>query len=59
MTGRKLIVESTLKPILAEEGMRIGSSFYTELEEKVRIMISNACTRARENHRTTVMERDL
>lgn len=59
MTGKKLIVEYNLKPIIAKEKMRVSKDFFITLENKMKAQITEAIKKALANQRTTVMGRDL
>ncbi len=52
-----LIVKSNIKEVTGE--MSVSGDFAEELEKKVVQLIKDACRRAQENNRRTVMSKDL
>lgn len=56
-----LIVVSRVKEVakLDDKPLNVSADFYTRLEEKVKEIILEACKRARENKRNTVMGKDV
>lgn len=58
---KSLIVKSQVKEHakLDNKPLSVSEEFYRALEEKVRKLIEEACKRAKQNSRNTVMERDL
>ena len=56
-----IIVKSGIKElaVVEEKAMNVSSDFAVKLADKVKQMIKEACIRAKENHRTTVMAKDL
>lgn len=59
--GTSLVVRSQLKNYakIDEKQINISADFFVELNRKVEQMIREACKRARQNNRNTVMARDL
>jgi len=53
----KLVIRSNLKAIIKD--LRIGVDFPAALDKKVEEIILKAVERAKANHRTTVLPRDL
>ena len=58
---KSVTVKSQVKELAKIDGkpLSVAEEFYTELEEKVRRDIENACKRAKLNSRNTIMARDL
>lgn len=58
---KSLIVRFQVKEAAQIDGKKINVSedFYTELEKKVKVLIDEACKRAKQNSRNTVMGRDV
>ncbi len=57
-----VIVHTQVKEAVQGTGLgvdNISADFYERLEEKVRSLISEACRRAKENGRKTVMGKDV
>jgi len=59
--AKTLIVASRVKELAKNEGrqLNVASNFSDELTKKVEKMIAEACSRAVQNGRTTVMPKDL
>ena len=59
--GTSLVVRTQAKELCRFDGkeLNVAGNFYERLNKKVEELIKNACTRAKENNRNTVMERDL
>jgi len=59
--GTSLVVHSQIKKLAVVESkaLNISSDFYTTLNNKVEHLIADACRRAKENNRNTVMGRDV
>ena len=58
---KSLIVKSNIGEYAKVDGKRLNVSedFYARLQEKVEILIKDACARATQNGRNTVMGKDL
>lgn len=58
---KHLVVRSNLKDYakVNERPLNISTDFYEKLNEKLITIIKEACTRAKENNRNTVMGKDL
>lgn len=58
---KSVIVKSQVKELAKIEGkpLSVAEEFYKALEEKVKKDIENACKRAKQNSRNTIMARDL
>lgn len=58
---KSVIVKSQVKELAKIDGknLSVAEEFYKALEEKVNKDIENACKRARQNSRNTLMARDL
>lgn len=58
---KSVIVKSQVKELAKLDGksLSIAEGFYKALEDKARKLIEDACRRAKQNKRNTVMERDL
>ncbi|MBI2659592.1 DUF1931 domain-containing protein [Candidatus Woesearchaeota archaeon] len=58
---KSVIVKSQVKDLAKLDGkeLSVAEEFYKALEEKVRKDIENACKRAKQNSRNTIMARDL
>ncbi len=57
---KSIIVHVQVKEEATKAGMpNVSKDFYTELESKVKDVISKACNRAKRNNRTTVMGKDV
>ncbi len=57
---KSLIVHVQVKEAATQVGMHnVSADFYTELEKKVKQLIEESCMRAKKNHRTTVMGKDV
>jgi len=56
-----LVVRSNIKDYakVNERTLNISTDFYQKLNEKVIVIIKEACKRAKENNRNTVMGKDL
>ena len=55
-----LIVRTQLKEIVKDYGINnISEGFIDKLEEKVKILITESCNRAKENNRKTLMGKDV
>ncbi len=56
-----LIVKSKIRDCAEIDGKHynISSDFADALNEKVKILIKDACKRTRDNNRNTIMPRDL
>jgi histone H3/H4 len=56
-----LVVRSNIKEHakVNERTLNISTDFYEKLNEKVISMIKEACRRAKENNRNTVMGKDI
>lgn len=61
MTGKTLVVRSNIKEYAKanETSLFVAGDFGDRLQEKVIRLIKDACKRAKENQRNTVMGRDL
>ena len=59
--AKSVIVKSQVKELAKLDGkeLSVAEEFYMALEEKVKKDIENACKRARQNSRNTIMARDL
>lgn len=57
--ARKYIVEFNIREELHKHKLNISPGFFTKLESEVKKLVAGAAKRAVENHRTTVMERDV
>ena len=59
--GKTVIVRSNLKHYahFGEKPLFISSDFAERLDEKVKGLIKEACKRAKENQRNTVMGKDI
>jgi len=59
--GTSLVVRTQAKALCTFNGKEINVSgdFYEKLNKRVETMIKEACARAKENNRNTVMGRDL
>lgn len=58
---KHLIVRSNIKDYakINDRALNISTDFYEKLNEKVISIIKEACKRAKENNRNTVMGRDI
>ena len=58
---KSVIVKSQVKELAKLDGkpLSVSEEFYKELEDKVKKLIEDACKRAKQNQRNTVMARDL
>ena len=58
---KSVIVKSQVKELakIDGKGLSVAEEFYKELEEKVKKQVEDACKRAKQNSRNTVMARDL
>ncbi|MBI2541401.1 DUF1931 domain-containing protein [Candidatus Woesearchaeota archaeon] len=58
---KSVIVKSQVKELakLDNKPLSVADEFYNALEEKIRKDIEEACKRAKQNSRNTVMARDL
>lgn len=58
---KSVIVKSQVKELAKIDGkpLSVSEEFYKALEEKNRKMVEEACRRAKQNSRNTVMARDL
>ncbi|MBI3027489.1 hypothetical protein HYY70_05225 [Candidatus Woesearchaeota archaeon] len=58
---KSVIVKSQVKELAKIENkpLSVSEEFYTALEEKTKKVIEEACKRARQNSRNTIMARDL
>ena len=59
MYKNKLVVEVRVKEIAHKEKVNVGIDFLKGLQECNEAIIKNAVKRAKENHRTTIMARDI
>jgi histone H3/H4 len=59
--AKSVIVKSQVKELAKLDGkeLSVAEEFYKALEEKVRKDIEQACKRAKQNSRNTLMARDL
>ena len=59
--GTGLIVRSQIKNYakVGEKRLSVSSDFYEALEKKVAKLVEEACVRAIENNRNTLMSRDV
>ena len=59
--AKSVIVKSQVKELAKLDGkeLSVAEEFYKALEEKVNKDIENACKRAKQNSRNTIMARDL
>lgn len=59
--GKSVIVVSNIKEHAKfnEKSLNVSEDFYQKLNEKVILKIKEACKRAKENHRNTVMGKDI
>jgi histone H3/H4 len=59
--AKSVIVKSQVKELAKIENkpLSVADEFYKALEEKVKKDIENACKRAKQNSRNTLMARDL
>lgn len=58
---KSLIVRSNMKSYarVNERPLNISTDFYEKLNEKVISLVKDACRRAKENNRNTVMGKDI
>ena len=58
---KSIIVRSQVKELAKVEGkaLNVSGDFYTSLDEKVKNVIEEACKRAKQNNRNTVMGKDV
>ena len=58
---KSVIVKSQVKELAKIDGkeLSVAEEFYKALEEKNKILIEEACKRAKLNSRNTIMARDL
>ena len=58
---KSVIVKSQVKELAKVDGkdLSVAEEFYKALEEKVKELVEDACKRAKQNSRNTIMERDL
>ena len=56
-----LVVRSNIKNYakVNERALNVSTDFYEKLNQKIILIIKEACTRAKENNRNTVMGKDL
>ena len=56
-----VIVKAKVKEYAKFEGkpLNVSSDFFPALDEKVKKLIEQACKRAKENFRNTIMKKDL
>jgi histone H3/H4 len=52
-----LVVRSKIKE--TAKGMNVAGDFAESLNERVRVLVKEACRRAKENGRSTIKPRDL
>ncbi|MBU0628737.1 MAG: DUF1931 domain-containing protein [Nanoarchaeota archaeon] len=59
--GKSVIVRSNIKEYakVNEKSLNVSTDFYERLNEKVIALIKEACKRAKENSRNTVMGKDI
>ena len=59
--SNSIIVKSKIKEFATVEGkpMNVATEVADKLDEKVKAMIKEACSRAKANQRNTVMARDI
>ena len=59
--SKSIIVRSQIKDIAKIEGkaLNVSGDFYTALDEKVKKIVEEACKRAKQNNRNTVMGKDV
>ena len=59
--GKSVIVRSNIKEYakVNEKPLNVATDFYERLNEKVILLIREACKRAKENSRNTVMGKDI
>ncbi len=58
--AKSIIVHVQVKEAATQAGMpNVSADFYTELENKVKVVVVEACNRAKKNNRTTVMGKDV
>ncbi len=59
--SKYLVVRSNIKHYakVNERALNISTDFYEKLNEKVISLIKEACKRAKENNRNTVMGKDI
>ena len=58
---KSVIVKSQVKELakLDSKPLSVSEEFYNALEEKAKKLIEDACKRAKQNSRNTIMARDL
>lgn len=59
MKGDSLLSKNTVRIYLKQNGKRIASETFGELDQEVRALLLKAVKRAERNHRSTVMPQDL
>lgn len=59
--AKSVIVKSQVKELAKLDGkeLSVAEEFYTALEDKTKKTIEEACKRAKQNSRNTLMARDL
>ena len=58
---KSIIVKSQVKELAKFDGkeLSVAEEFYKDLEDKVKKQVEEACKRAKQNSRNTLMARDL
>ena len=59
MKGDSLLSKNTVRMFLKQNGKRIATDTFDQIDQDVRAMLMRAVKRAELNHRATVMPQDL
>ncbi|MEM4255325.1 MAG: hypothetical protein QXR53_03275 [Candidatus Norongarragalinales archaeon] len=59
MKGDSLLSKNTVRTFLKQNGKRVATETFSELDKEVRALLLKAVKRAERNHRSTVMPQDL
>lgn len=59
MKGEKMLSRNSVRVFLKQNGKRIASDTFAQLDQEVKEMLLKAVKRSGANHRSTVMPQDL
>jgi histone H3/H4 len=59
MKGESIISKNSVREFLKQNGKRVASDTFGEVDKEVRELLLKAIKRADKNHRSTVMPQDL
>lgn len=54
-----LVSKSRVKIFLKQNGVRVSRDFYKALDIELKALLNNVISRAKSNHRSTVLSHDL